>query len=493
MKKHESLNPVPTIISAINDRNLTYCHWKSNVRLQESYQGHTDLDILVSKSDYRQFRNLLQQTGYVALRDNNPAPGIEHWLGFDESLQVMLHIHLHTEIWTGRQFVKEFRLPWQDRILSSRVWNEPFRVYVTCPNLEYVLLLIRVTLKSSEKPSSEHRTCLPEDIQAEFHYLMPLCNPTQLEAYLQTLFDLSSEQARRCLAAAELPSAVDLFELQTLLTPSLQCHRRMSSRRAQLKSAASKLRRRAGKYLQRRGAGFLSGKPIEGKGIALAFVGCDGAGKSTVCDLTHKWAAYKFSVQHLYLGSGLATWPIVQKLRRPKANSTRHSFKNQNAKSEENNSRRRGGLAFPLFAVALAFEKFFKLTLARMLVNTGRIVIMDRFPQQEVLGIYDGPRLQILPTESLFYTSLRHLEAWLFHSSVKFRCDLLVRLTLPPEVAMARKPEEDPGLVKRKAELTSQLRFNTKTDLTIQTDQPLEEVFQQIKGAFWKELTGEPA
>ena len=42
------LRHLTDIFLTLNERGIRYCHWKSNVRLTESLEGLTDLDLLDS-------------------------------------------------------------------------------------------------------------------------------------------------------------------------------------------------------------------------------------------------------------------------------------------------------------------------------------------------------------------------------------------------------------------------------------------------------------
>ncbi|MCV4821040.1 hypothetical protein OFM15_33690, partial [Escherichia coli] len=55
------------------------------------------------------------------------------------------------------------------------------------------------------------------------------------------------------------------------------------------------------------------------QGLVIAFVGSDGAGKSTVTREIRKWLRYKLDVHGYYMGSGQGSTRLLDKLR--------HAFK----------------------------------------------------------------------------------------------------------------------------------------------------------------------
>ena len=47
---------IRNLVAALKQRQVCFCHWKSNIRLGDSLSGKEDLDLLVLRSDAAQFK-----------------------------------------------------------------------------------------------------------------------------------------------------------------------------------------------------------------------------------------------------------------------------------------------------------------------------------------------------------------------------------------------------------------------------------------------------
>ncbi len=63
--------------------NLSWCHWKSNIRIQDSLNGKTDLDLLVAQEHFDIFKDKLKNCNFVEF--NSPHwsnySGVSNWIG----------------------------------------------------------------------------------------------------------------------------------------------------------------------------------------------------------------------------------------------------------------------------------------------------------------------------------------------------------------------------------------------------------------------------
>ena len=49
------------LLKALEQANISYCHWKSNAAIDASLAGDTDMDLLVAKEDKEEFVCVLSQ------------------------------------------------------------------------------------------------------------------------------------------------------------------------------------------------------------------------------------------------------------------------------------------------------------------------------------------------------------------------------------------------------------------------------------------------
>lgn len=191
----------------------------------------------------------------------------------------------------------------------------------------------------------------------------------------------------------------------------------------------------------------------------IAFVGCDGSGKSTLTSDIYRELSGSRLVQTCYLGLGSGTigerikrWPLIGA-----AVERRLMRKANQARTE--------GSKIPGLATAIVIYGFSLLRLRRFnrmlrLRRRGIIVLTDRYPQIEVAGIYDGPGLSAATPTNWLVADLARRERRIYAWMAKFRPDVIVRLNVDAETALARKPDHRADLVSRKVALTPVLRFS---------------------------------
>src|SRR5690625_595400 len=96
------------LIKQLNEKNIRYCHWKSNEHLIPGLQGKTDLDILVHKKDYPLLIEVMAILKIKRVQEaKTKIPDMEDWLGFCEETGVLIHLHVHYSLITGKKNVKE--------------------------------------------------------------------------------------------------------------------------------------------------------------------------------------------------------------------------------------------------------------------------------------------------------------------------------------------------------------------------------------------------
>src|SRR5688572_32373239 len=55
---------VAELLAALDREKVTYCHWKSNWRLDDWLSGEGDLDLLIARGDVDAFVSVLSQKGF---------------------------------------------------------------------------------------------------------------------------------------------------------------------------------------------------------------------------------------------------------------------------------------------------------------------------------------------------------------------------------------------------------------------------------------------
>jgi hypothetical protein len=250
------------------------------------------------------------------------------------------------------------------------------------------------------------------------------------------------------------------------------------------------------------GSGPGGGSVPLSSGLAVAFVGCDGSGKSTVTDVVSRWLGAQLRVERIYLGSGqgsssLLRWPLLlahrlaAKLRRaPRAEPTRADGSRPDGIGTTAPPRR--GLRRwlrPVWAMALAREKRQKLDKMVRLRAAGAVVVCDRYPQNEIMGFNDGPLLaqwQAHPRRLLRHLAERERAPYAW--AQQHPPDLIVKLRVSREVALLRKPDMTAGEVMRRIAAIDALQFGAAKTLVVDADAPLEHVLQRVKAGIWEAI-----
>ena len=117
--------------------NLNWCHWKSNIRIQDSLRGKTDLDILVDPKQIDIFKEKLKQCKFIEF--NSPPwgnyLGVSNWIGNDPETGKLIHFHLHERLLTGLKSVKAHSLPWNRIFLEATIKDENYGFPIIPPSL----------------------------------------------------------------------------------------------------------------------------------------------------------------------------------------------------------------------------------------------------------------------------------------------------------------------------------------------------------------------
>jgi thymidylate kinase len=500
-----ALDIVRELFDRLNLQGIPYCHWKSNEHLAAAVSGLTDLDVLVASEAYHVLTCTLRETGFkrvVAVADRAYA-GIEDFLALDAETGRLTHLHLHRQLVLGEKGLKGYRLPWEDLMLSTRRMDEAHSVYVADPHLEMLLLIVRSALKLRARDLVRSVLGKPYCRGAmlqEFRWLVARVDAVQL---VDTARPLIGEEAADALGAltASTPSARQLLAFRRLVKPGLSTYRTYGSGVARRERWRREWRTRWNRARQRRFGVPVPSKRTIPQGFIVAFMGCDGSGKSTVTQEVKRWLSWKLDVLPVYFGSGdgpasLLRWPLkfLNSFRRGRVRgskgvlsaSTRSQVLGQRDPGQPIRSLRE--LRNAWWALALASEKRRRLARAQRARENGMIVICDRYPQSQFVGFNDGPRLSHwLEHRSRVLRAFARWEGTAYGVAQHQPPDLVVKLHVSPEIAAGRKPAMSLESLERRAQAIRHIDFPPRTRvLEVDADQPLAEVLRQTKRVIWE-------
>lgn len=483
------LKAVIELFSLINKNDIAYCHWKSNEHLLEGLSGYTDLDILVGISFKEKIRKILIDQNFIKMvpQYGSRYPKVEDWLGLDLNTGRMIHIHLHYFMVTGHIGIKEYLLPWTDFCLKTRVLDETYPVYISNSNIEIITLVTRIGLKlkfDKKIKSYIGKYNINDDDLRELVFLKKRVNWTIVKKYLNTFFKDDANQMLQLIKSDEYNS--NWIKSLCKITNK---HGRSWSRikypinqflRAYY-SLSVPFRYAIKKYLN---INIITRKTFgKGNGLMIAFVGQDGAGKSTISKDVYDWLAWKTDVKRFYLGSGdhykSFSKVVVNKL----SNSDNYILKAIR------------GIAAIWDMKNLAKKTYSTLCEAKEFSNLGGVSLFDRYPQIQFAGINDGPKIRKalegkkLPLLVKKYAEYNaNLEEKYLKYSTEIKPDLVFKLILPIEESMRRKPEESIEIISKKNNIINALEFPDAEVFIVDATQSYMCELAEVKEYIWNAL-----
>jgi hypothetical protein len=226
-----------------------------------------------------------------------------------------------------------------------------------------------------------------------------------------------------------------------------------------------------------------------GLGPLIAFVGCDGAGKTTVSDAILAWMREQqetrschLGIQSRALGERLKRLPLVGGvLKRVIARNTPQNT----LPADLGQGPAKAPSALASVAMFLLSVRRWRRYQAMMgLRRQGVAVIADRFPQIAVPRMkIDGPGLSDVPQRNVLVRCLARCEWLLYAYMVSYRPDIVIRLNVDLETAFRRKPDHRYASLATKIALVPQLEYQGSPVIDLDSTQPLDEVIAQAKQA----------
>ena len=496
---------VRKFLDQVNERGLSYCHFKSNLHVNAGIQGATDLDILISRSDYRSAYTALVDANFKLFRAAPPAgyPAVEDWIGFDEESGELAHVHLHWQLTLGEPNLKGYRIPWESTILNNRMWNENSKIYTSSPEMELLLLLTRSALKfrfrSIIRKVVFHTSLWGKELEKERIWLL---EKIEHVSFRNLVADTLPPQITTLVTKKLTVERIRLWDFH-IFRIQLKRHLKMWKTYNPLLAHFIRWQREYKtkveiKLLKSLGYLRASRRSPNTGGIIVAIIGSDGSGKSTQVKALCTWLDWKVDVATAYFGSGdgKISWhrAILRFFYRSFGALIRKSCKDNVKKNSISTLSTKEGSAifklfFAIYAVSLAQEKrgtIQKLVRAR---NKGMIIICDRYPQNQILGYNDGPLLQKWGDKRLIWRLFARIEKKLLSVFSEVEPDLVLKLNVSKNTAKERKPETPIEMINNKIEAVKKLQFSSSCKIElIDANQEIDRVQMSLRNAVWKHI-----
>lgn len=488
------LKSIEIVLKSLDKKGITYCHWKSNEHLAEALEGDTDLDVLFDPSQRVQLEMVLDSCGMKRFRSTPLMQynAIEDFIGFDKETAKIWHLHTHYRMTLGEKHLKGYTVnPWGKLILDNRRTDES-GIYCSAYEDELILLLVRMTMKLRLRDSGRR---IGKNDCKEMSWLFERIDRSVIENRAkQFVGEDAATEIMRLLNGVELTKKGQLKRLNKLLVKQLKQFTGFSTFGSWWMRHKREWFWLMGGIKRRRGINsFVANRRVSPNGgNVIAFLGCDGAGKSTSLAFIKKELNKKLDVATIYFGSGdgsssLLRKPMKMVAKRVGGKGLGHSVeKEYSEKKKVSLKSKLYSIAKIIWAVTLASEKKGKIRQQTKARNNGLIVLTDRYPQTFYPGCSDGPLLSKYAGKGI----LGKIAAWehqIYASAAINPPDLTVKLIVPTDVAIMRKPEMTAVEIETKKDIVIGMNLSEAT-LVVDTSRPFEETRAEILEAIWQIL-----
>jgi thymidylate kinase len=482
---------VRNLFKSLEQRGVRYCHWKSNIRLEQTLAAAEDIDLLVDPRDARNLHTALLENGFKLTQSRSGIghPGVFHALGLDEASAELVHVHAYFQIVSGDSLVKSYRLPIERSLLEQTRYLHGVRV--PTPEAELVLFALRIALKHVDPIEVLMANRDYPKLSAELSWLRQAADVERAETLCTTWFpSIDPPLFRQLLDAIEAKHAVARrVVLGWRVARRLRTLRRLNSTLAVASRLWRVLSLLVKRFRRRRDLVLQTG------GMIVALVGPKATGKSTIGHALADRLGEHLDVIRIHAGKPPATaLTLLPRLFVPAARFLLPKERTGEYEKPERRREQQYSLLHVLRMTLLAYDRRKLLIRALRTATAGSIVISDRYPSESV-GTIDSCCFD----EAALARCDSPLKRWLMKRERALYKDLprpglLLRLMAPIETTIERDARRlkqggpDAAAVARRWELESRPEFSGTPTIQIDTDRPLDETVQTVVGAVWSAL-----
>jgi energy-coupling factor transporter ATP-binding protein EcfA2 len=228
-------------------------------------------------------------------------------------------------------------------------------------------------------------------------------------------------------------------------------------------------------------------------GAFIAFLGADGAGKSTLTQVIADWLSSDIAVATTYGGSGKGSASFPRRMLQGIGSALRKVARSRartatGAKGSHERPPRIWTIGRLIWVLTLNWERRRRALFARQARARGMVLLTDRLPQRQFPGLNDGTRLsRWLDHPRGLRRRLADWEQATFRLVELTPPELVVKLHVSLARSLERKPETPEEQLRTGIELSRRLQFPAATTIVdVDADLPLATVVRQVKRAVWE-------
>jgi thymidylate kinase len=471
------------LIDELSRESIKYCHWKSNLLLNDALDGYDDLDLLVARDDIAKFERVISKMGFKEASNQNISfNGIKHFYGYDNRSGEILHLHIYYQVKTGASWTKSMHFNFESHILDNLI-NHESGMPIPQKHIELVIFIFRIMLKYSKinefiLVNREHDRTLNEII-----YLQNGANRDKIREFLERYFiNISENEFYSYIDTIRDGSKIERYFAGKKLKKRLKEYRYLSFLEENYTNIYQLLYRSFNKLF------FKQKKRVHSSGTIIVIAGLDATGKTTVTQDLKKWLGKNFTTSLVHFGkpkSTLLTYPfnfLIKILRKEASSSSgfKSSIQKKGAKS----------FLYIVRQIILAYDRYRLIKECWKKSSAGDIVILDRYKSEDY-GVMDSKRLNPIDYSGL---KLRLVE---FENSLYDKMpkpDILFYLNVPVEIAVERnhnrikEGKESEAFIRLRHKQNRDLTYSSEHTHIIDTNQPYKKEIREIKSKIWSIL-----
>ncbi|HHD80765.1 MAG TPA: hypothetical protein ENK99_04070 [Campylobacterales bacterium] len=471
------------LIYKLNNENIRYCHWKSNLLLNDALDGYDDLDLLVSRDDIYKFEMLINQLGFKEASNNNISfSAIKHFYGYDNESGEILHLHIYYQVKTGPSWTKSIHFDLEEYILDNLIVHES-GMLIPQKYIELVIFIFRIMLKYSKINEFILVNREQERTLNEIIYLQNGANRDKVREFLENYFpNISQKEFYSYIDIIRDGSKIKKYLAGKKVSKRLKEYKYMSSLEENYINISQLFYRSLNKLF------FKQKKKIHSSGTLIVIAGLDATGKTTITHDLKKWLGKNFTLSLVHFGkppSTLITYPFnffIKLLRREASSdsSLKSSIQQDTPKP----------FIYLVRQVILAYDRYRLTKKYWKKISLGEIVILDRYKSEDY-GVMDSKRLNTVHYSGI-KLKLAEFENHLYDTMPT--PDVLFYLTVPVEVAVQRNHDrikegkESEEFIRLRHKQNRDLNYSSHNRYIIDTNQPYESEIKDIKSKIWSIL-----